>query len=162
MVLERSRPGCAARLHQADCPGVAREHFAGRDRPLAHGRLPVHSAWRQTDLGEHEIDHAVHDVALVAHVAVQRHRLDAQLLGELAHAERLDAILIGTVEGGAQHSLTAQGYATLRSRVRSRRHAIHLSQHLACVKPIDNTSLHCYRNAVTLTVYAQEDSNGDT
>src|ERR671937_2440707 len=111
MVLQRRGTRRAPRLHQADRPRVARENLAGRDRPLAHGRLPVHAARRESDLAKNQIDHAVNDFTLVAHMAVERHRLDAKFLSELAHAERLDAVLISTLESDAQHSLAAQGPA---------------------------------------------------
>src|SRR5919201_5298537 len=127
MVLQCRGTRRAPRLHKADRPRVARENLAGRDRPLAHGRFPVHVPRRKTDLAEHEIDHAVDDVALVAHVAVQRHRLDAELLGELAHAERLDAVLISALESDAQHSLAAQGPAAFHARLGSGSHCLHVS-----------------------------------
>ena len=105
---------------------MARENLAGRDRPLAHGRLPVDACVWQTDLAEQEIDHAVNDLALVAHVAIQRHRLDAELLGELAHAERLDAFLVGQLEGSAQHPLAAQRPAAPSGGVSWRGHRTRL------------------------------------
>ena len=41
-------------------------------------------------------------------VVVERHRLHAELLGELAHAERLDPALVGEGDGGAQDPLSAE------------------------------------------------------
>jgi hypothetical protein len=41
-------------------------------------------------------------------VVVQRHRLDPELLAELAHAQGVDAALIGKDVGGEQHALPAQ------------------------------------------------------
>jgi hypothetical protein len=43
--------------------------LAHRDRPLAHGRLPV-GASGERDLAEHEVDHAVHEFVFVGHVLV--------------------------------------------------------------------------------------------
>ena len=60
---------------------------ADRDRPLAHRGLPVGPGDRQVDLAEDEVDDAVEDLVLVGEVVVEGHRLDAELLAELAHAE---------------------------------------------------------------------------
>ena len=46
--------------------------------------------------------------SLLRDVVVERHRLDAELFAELAHAQRLDAGLVGQRERGAQHPLAAQ------------------------------------------------------
>ena len=62
---------------------VAFQPSPGSGRPI----------WPTSDL-----DHAVEEVVLVPDVAVDRHRLDAQLLPELAHAERLEAAAIGEVD----------------------------------------------------------------
>jgi hypothetical protein len=130
--------------------GCRAENFTDVDRPLAHGRPPVQVGGRQTDLTEHNVDHAVDDLAFVAHMAVQRHRLDAERLGELAHAERLDAVRIGQVEGSAQHALAAQGHTALGGGLGRRGHGV--SPGLA----IDKPSLHCYGDDVTLTLYAKD------
>ena len=83
---------------EAGRPGMAGEDIVGRDRPATHRLLPVVYVESQVDLARDELDHAVEDVVLVGHVVVQRHRLDAELLGELAHAERLDPTLVGKVD----------------------------------------------------------------
>jgi hypothetical protein len=87
---------------------VADEGVAGRDGSLAHGRLPVGLQRRQLDLAEDEVDHAVEDLVLVGDVVVQRHRLHAEGLGELAHGEGGDARLVGELDGGTQDPLLAQ------------------------------------------------------
>jgi hypothetical protein len=46
-------------------------------------------------------------------MAVQGHPLDAELLPELAHAERLDAIPIRQLDGSLKHALPGEGRATL-------------------------------------------------
>ena len=48
-------------------------------------------------------------------MVVERHRLDAELLAELAHAERLEAALIGEPEGGLQDELARQRDARANS-----------------------------------------------
>ena len=73
--------------HQAARPAVAQEHLVGRDRGPADRLLPVGVARRHLDLAGDRVDDAVEEVVLVRHVVVERHRLDSELLAELAHAE---------------------------------------------------------------------------
>ena len=68
------------------------------------------------DLGDDQLQHAIEQVVLVAHVPVEGHRLDAQLLAELAHAQALEALAIGQLDGGREHALPRQGDALLRPR----------------------------------------------
>ena len=68
---------------------------------------------RQVDLAEDEIHDAVQDPLLVGEVVVERHRLDAERLTELAHAERLEPALIGELQGGLEHALPGQREAAL-------------------------------------------------
>ena len=89
--VRRTRVG--PRLHQADRPSMAEQGIADRDGPLAHGGLPVRAGYRHIDLAEDEVDDAVEDSLLVGEVVVERHRLDAERLAELAHAERLEPAL---------------------------------------------------------------------
>ena len=60
------------------------------------------------DLADDDLDDAIEQVVLVADVAVEGHRVDAELLAELAHAQRLDAAPIGEVDGGPKHALAGQ------------------------------------------------------
>ena len=60
------------------------------------------------DLRVHDVGHAVEDVVLVAHVPVQRHRLDAEALADRVHRHRLKAALVGHLEGRLQHEIPAQ------------------------------------------------------
>ena len=57
---------------------------------------------------------------LVGEVVVERHRLDAELLAELAHAQGLEPALIGELQGGLEDPLAGQGFAALRSASWSR------------------------------------------
>ena len=70
--------------------------------------LPVGADRRQLDLAEDEVDDAVQDPLLVGEVVVERHRLDAERLTELAHAERLEPALIGELQRGLEHPLPGQ------------------------------------------------------
>src|SRR4029453_2345463 len=88
---------------------MSRQDRADRDGPLPHGRLPVVLAGGQFDLAEDRVDHAVEEVVLVGDVVVERHRGAAELLAELAHAEGLDAVSVGEVDGGAQDTLSGPG-----------------------------------------------------
>jgi hypothetical protein len=53
-------------------------------------------------------DHAVEELLLVCDVLVERHRHDAKLLCEPAHAERFKPGLIGERDGSLQHASFAQ------------------------------------------------------
>ncbi len=81
------------------CDEIAVRRISDFQSALAGGHL---------DLGEHQLGDPVHDVVLVLDVVVERHRLDAELLAELAHGERLDPACVGEGERGAQHPLSGQ------------------------------------------------------
>ena len=97
-----------AALHLADRPAVPAERGARRDRALAQLGLPVAAGGGRLDLAEDEVDHPVEEVVLVGDVVVERHRLDAELLGELAHRQLLGAALVGQRDRGAQDALAAE------------------------------------------------------
>jgi hypothetical protein len=94
---------------EARRPRVAQHRLVGRDRDLTNSGLPIGLAGREDDLAPRCVHDAVQDVVLVGDVVVQRHRLDPELLGELAHAERFDPAFVGKSDGRAQHTLAAQG-----------------------------------------------------
>ena len=73
-----------------------------------HRRLPVGVREGRLDLAEDDVDHAVEEVVLVGDVVVERHRLDAERLAELAHGQRADPALVGEGNGGTQHSLATE------------------------------------------------------
>ena len=96
-------------------PFVSQEHAARREDPLTEGRLPVLLRRRALenrdgihDLADHDLDSAVEQGGLVVDVVVERHRLDAEVLSEVAHRERLDAALIGQVDRAAQDPLATE------------------------------------------------------
>ena len=60
------------------------------------------------DLTNDEVGHAVKEVFLSVDVVVERHRLDAQLLGEATHAQSVDSLAIGKLDGGASDALTIE------------------------------------------------------
>ena len=64
---------------------------------------------RIVDLADDDVDDAVEQVVLVADVAVEGHRLDAELLAELAHAQGLDPAPVGEVDRGPEHALLVSG-----------------------------------------------------
>ena len=129
VVAQVRRTWVPPRLHQADRPAVAGQDVVDRDRAPTHRAPPIVAGDRHLDLGPDEVDDAVEELVLVGEVVVDRHRLDAELLAELAHAEGLEAALIGDSEGGLQDELTRQGDARANSlrggtlrRVRCLRH----------------------------------------
>ena len=83
----------------------------GRDSDLADFGAPVGFAGRQDDLAKRGVEDAVQDGVLVGDVVVERHRLDPELVGQLAHAERVDPAFVGEGDGGAQDAISAQGDA---------------------------------------------------
>jgi len=62
----------------------------------------------QLALREHEVEEAVDQLVLVGHGVVERHRLEAELLAELAHRQRLEAVLVDEDEGGLEDPLSAE------------------------------------------------------
>ena len=83
---------------------VARSECARRRIAAAQSRVG-----RQLDLGEDRVDHAVENVVLVRDVVIQRHRLHAQRLGQLAHGQRLDAVGVGERDRGGERPRPADG-----------------------------------------------------
>jgi hypothetical protein len=124
VVPEVGRAGGGPRLHQGDRPGVAAEGGPGRVGPLAHGLLPAPLPRRKVDLAEDVVDHAVQQRVLAGHVVVERHGLDPELVGQLAHAQRGDAVLVGQGDRRAQDPLRGQGDARCRARVGLGRHVV--------------------------------------
>src|SRR4051794_8012348 len=51
-------------------------------------------------LGNRGVDHRVEQLVLAAEVAVQRHGADAEVVGEAAHAERLEPVAVEQLERG--------------------------------------------------------------
>jgi NAD(P)-dependent dehydrogenase (short-subunit alcohol dehydrogenase family) len=60
---------------------------------------------------EGQVDHAVEQVVLVRDVVVERHGFDPQRAAELAHAEPLEAALVGEVDAGAQDAFAVERLA---------------------------------------------------
>jgi hypothetical protein len=63
---------------------------------------------RQRLVGHRRVDRRVQQLALAAEVAVERHRADAELGGETAHAERVEAVGVEEVERGARNRLACE------------------------------------------------------
>ena len=59
------------------------------------------------------LDDPVDRSSLLADVAVERHRVDAELLAELAHAQRLEAAAIGQLDGSAKDALAGERRSAL-------------------------------------------------
>ena len=60
------------------------------------------------DLAEDRLEQAVEQVVLVADMAVERHRVDAELLAELAHAQGLDSASIRELDRDEEDSLARE------------------------------------------------------
>ena len=157
----RCRPGHrgarrAPFLEDAPRPRVAEHHAPGRHDLLAQGRpsSPRPAAGRSIS-PTIDLDDAVEQVVLVPDVAVERHRVDAQLLAELAHAQGLEAAAVGELDGGPEHALAGQRRAALSrfGRLRS-----------PCRRFATLTSVRCrgYVYGVVYTVDMQEPEDAVT
>src|SRR5919198_690390 len=82
--------------------------------PPSRPRSPPSAGWL-IDLAENDVDHAIEDVLLITHVVVERHRLHAELLAELAHAQGFDAVSIGEADGSFKDALPGQWRARRHS-----------------------------------------------
>ena len=107
-------PGRGPRLDDVGRPRMAEEHAARAEDGLAQRRLPAAARVDGRDLAHDDLDHAVEQVVLAAHVGVERHRLDAELLAEPAHADRFDPVPIRQLDGSLEHTLSRQRLAPLR------------------------------------------------
>ena len=110
-LLREARVAEAARvggLRSAVAPSRVSRSSGGRP-PRDGGGTPRGPRWRSpgpglatprrsggSDLGVRRIDHSVEHVVLVRDVVVQRHRLDAELVGDLPHADRFDSALVAS------------------------------------------------------------------
>ena len=95
---------------------MALHHPPGVHHLLAEGILPVAVRGNGLDLIEDGIDEAVEDVFLVPDVSVEGHRVDAELLAELAHAEGFDPATVGEVDRSLEHAFLGQGRTSLGFR----------------------------------------------
>ena len=86
---------------------MAQQGLVGRDRNLAHFGLPIGRSGRHDDLAHRGVHDPVQDVVLVGDVVVQRHRLDPELLGELAHADGRGTIAHAKLEHLTRHQTVA-------------------------------------------------------
>ena len=102
------------RLDDAGRPRMEKEHAARAEDRLAQLRLPATARVGGRELAHDDLDHAVQQVVLAAHVGVERHRLDAELLAEPAHADRFDPVPIRQLDGSLEHALSRQRLAPLR------------------------------------------------
>jgi hypothetical protein len=92
---------------------VAIERLPGGDRPPAHRDPPVAVGRRQLDLAEDEVDHAVEELVLGRQVVVERHRADAELLGQPAHRQRLDSLAGGELDRSLDDAILVERRARL-------------------------------------------------
>ena len=116
-------------LEHPSRPRVAQHHPPGRHRLPADGGLPVVGRRGSLDLRDDHLDDAVEQVVLVPDVPVEGHRVDVELLAELAHAQRLDPAAIGEIDGRPEDALAGQGCAAFGGRCFLGHHSI---THLDC------------------------------
>ena len=89
--------------------------------------LPVVALRHSIDLADDHVHDAIEQVVLVLDVAVERHGIDPELLPEPTHAQTLDAVAVGEVDGDLEHTRAAQR-RPFRHRTRAcfGRHVAHL------------------------------------
>jgi hypothetical protein len=104
-------------LDRARRPRVAEHHAAGAECHLPKRGSPVGGAGIDRDHADHGVDYPVEKVVFVAHVGVEGHCLDPQLLREPAHADGVDAVPVGEFDGGRHHLLPRQLSAAFRARL---------------------------------------------
>src|SRR4029077_7029998 len=97
-----------ARLDDPGRPPMAEHHRSRTEDRAPECRAPVGAAWIDRDPPDDRVDQAVQEVFLATDMRVERHRLDAQLLAEPAHADRVDALVICEVERSRQHPGAAE------------------------------------------------------
>ena len=73
-------------------------------QPLA--KRPVEH--RQRHLARDLVEHQVDEFGLAGHVGVDRHRLEPQSLGDAAHRDRLDALVVGELDRGVDDLVDAR------------------------------------------------------
>ena len=116
---------------------MPQHHPAGGEDARAERRLPRgirlghrEAADRLLDLLEDEVDDAVEDRLLVWHVAVERHRPDAESFGEAANGEGVDAGRVGEVDGRQEHAIAGQRCPALGALFGRRGHVVDLPSEL--------------------------------
>ena len=95
--------------------------------PVATGRGPL-------DLADHDFGDAVEEVVLALDVAVDRHRVDAELLAELAHAQVVEAAPVGEGHAGLEDAFAGQGSAAFGLRGFLDRHLDSVAVGLVCLR----------------------------
>ena len=96
---------------------MTQDRAARRENALPHSALPVQARAGRVDLPDDHVHHSVEQFVFVSDVFVERHRHDAELLSEPAHAHRGDAGLVGEPDRGLQHPFPVQALATAGLRV---------------------------------------------
>jgi hypothetical protein len=67
---------------------------------------------RHGDLSPQQLHDPVEQRLLVLQVAVEGHRIDAELRGDPTHRQGVDTVLVDEVEGGAQHRVAIDATST--------------------------------------------------
>ena len=93
---------------------MAAQHPTGGVRSATHLGLPVAVRLGQFDFAEDQVDDRVQDLVLVGDVVIDRHRLDAELLGQRPDRERREAPRVGDCDCAAQDAISAERHALRR------------------------------------------------
>jgi hypothetical protein len=110
---EGLRAGRSSLLEDTGRPRVAEHHVAGGNHDPAQALDPVIAGWRSLDLTDDDLGDAIEQVVLALDVAVDRHRVDTELLAELAHAQVVEAAPVGEGDAGLEDAFAGEGSAAL-------------------------------------------------
>ena len=105
------------------------ERLVGGEGRLPEGGRPVLVPGGHLNLAQNQLDDPVAQVLLVGDMVVERHRLDAELLAEPAHGERVEPLLVGDPDRRAQHAVPRQRSAVLSARFGLGSHAASFNLH---------------------------------
>ncbi len=75
---------------------------------LVNSGPPIKTLGGHLRFGDNKVNNAAEDVILVGHVVVQRHDLEPELVRQLAHAQRLDPVLIGITHRCGEDPISGQ------------------------------------------------------
>ncbi len=93
---------------------MLRQDCASRKGASTDCVSPIHTLTvGQVDRLEDRIDDAVENRIFVGHVVVERHRLDAQLLGHPSHRDGLDTTRVGNADRTLDHASSVQRLSRL-------------------------------------------------
>src|SRR6266567_9579183 len=87
---------------------------AQRGRKRAEQGFPADPALRQLHLRPEYVGHAIQQRIFVLEMTINGHWINPQLLGEFAHGERLQPLLVDQLQAGLENALAGEWAARCR------------------------------------------------